>query len=213
VVLAFEANKIVRGCKSGYKMTQPSATPELRRQITGKARTSQMWNLMVAFDTELQIPWDAACVEGHPSIAWVANDSSKPQRAKVPQCFMVFSTQAWADWKQWGKKEVERDLLWEFLSFLECVIGHRPPKPSFVLSGRWGNNTETVLTGDRPRGEFPMRALHHHEAHARAVWDADGRMGATGDWTRGFSASDAFTAGVEMADEVMMQAAPGEMGG
>lgn len=203
VVLAFEANKIVRGCKSGYKMTQPSATPELRRRITGgRAKTSQMWNLMVAFDSDLQVPWDAACVEGHPSIAWVAVDSSKPQRAKLPQCFMVFSTQAWADWKQWGKKEVERDLLWEFLNFLERVTGQRPPKPSFVLSGRWGNNTETVLTGDRPTGEFPMRALGHHDDPAGAVWDVDGRMGATGDWTRGFSVSDAFTAGIEMADAI-----------
>lgn len=134
----------------------------------------------------------------------IAMDSSKPQRAKTPQCFMVFSTQACADWKQWGKREVERDLIFEFLSFLERVIGQRPPKPSFVLSGRWGNNTETVLTGDKPCGEFPMRALGHHEASADTVWDSDGRMGATGDWTRGFSVNDAFSAGLEMANTVMM---------
>jgi predicted NAD/FAD-dependent oxidoreductase len=206
VVLAFEANKIVRGCKSGYKMTESSATPELKRCISGKARTSQMWNLMVAFDVELPMPWDAATIDGHPSIAWIAVDSSKPQRAKTPQCFMVFSTQAWADWKQWGKKEVERELLQEFLGFLHQVLGERPPKPSFVLSGRWGNNTETVLTGDRPRGEFPMRAVSYHDGKAHAVWDADGRMGATGDWTRGFSASDAYTAGLEMASAVMRDA-------
>lgn len=206
VVLAFEANKIVRGCKSGYKMTQPSATPELRRQIAGKAKTSQMWNLMVAFDTELGVPWDAASIEGHPSLSWIAVDSSKPQRAKVPQCFQIFSTRAWADWKQWGKREVEKELLNEFLGFLERVLGQRPPKPSFVLSGRWGNNTETVLTGDRPCGEFPMRALGHHEAQADPVWDAAGRMGATGDWTRGWSVSDAYTAGLEMADAVILEA-------
>eukprot|EP00928_Gymnodinium_smaydae_P015337 TRINITY_DN15661_c0_g1_i2.p1 TRINITY_DN15661_c0_g1~~TRINITY_DN15661_c0_g1_i2.p1 ORF type:complete len:378 (+),score=74.25 TRINITY_DN15661_c0_g1_i2:120-1136(+) len=33
VVLAFEANKILRGCKSGYKMVQPSATPALRLDL------------------------------------------------------------------------------------------------------------------------------------------------------------------------------------
>lgn len=203
VVLAFEANKIVKGCKSGYKMVQPSATPNIRRQLAGKARTSQMWNLMVAFDVELPMPWDAATLEGHPAIAWVAVDSSKPQRARTPQCFLVFSTQAWADWQQWGKRDVERDLLEEFLVFLERILGRRPPKPSFVLAGRWGNNTETVLTGDRPRGEFPLRGLGHHEGRAEVVWDAGERMGATGDWTRGFSVSDAYTAGREMAAAVL----------
>jgi len=202
-VLAFEANKILRGCKSGYKMVQSSATPALKRSITGRAKTSQMWNLMVAFDSELPMPWDAATIEGHPSIAWVAVDSSKPQRAKTPQCFMVFSTQAWANWKQWGKREVEWELLQEFLAFLQQVLGQRPPKPSFVLAGRWGNNTETVLTGDRPIGEFPMRALGHHEGKAETVWDVGERMGATGDWTRGFSASDAYSAGVEMAESIL----------
>lgn len=187
-------------------MVQASATPELKRRIGGKTKTSQMWNLMVAFDSELSMPWDAACIEGHPSISWVAVDSSKPERAKVPQCFMVFSTQAWADWKQWGKREVERDLLHEFLGFLQQLLGQKPPKPSFVLAGRWGNNTETVLTGDKPTGEFPMRALGHHEGQAEAVWDAGGRMGATGDWTRGFSASDAYSAGLEIADSVMAEA-------
>jgi len=204
VVLAFEANKVVRGCKSGYKMVESSATPVLRKQLSGgKTRTSQMWNLMVAFDKELPMPWDAASIEGHRSIAWVAVDSSKPQRARVPQCFMVFSTREWADWKQWGKREVERDLLNEFLGFLEQVLGRAPPKPCFVLSGRWGNNTEAVLTGARPEGEFPMRALGHFEGPGSLVWDGAQRMGATGDWTRGFSVSDAYTAGVELAEGVL----------
>merc|ERR1719436_2044525 len=122
VILAFEANKVVRGCKSGYKMVQASATPEIRRCISGRAKTSQVWNLMVAFDKELPMPWDAATVQGHPAVAWVAVNSSKPQRARLPQCFMVLSTREWADWKQWSKREVERELLEEFLVFLHQVL-------------------------------------------------------------------------------------------
>lgn len=205
VVLAFEANKVLKGCKSGYKMVQPSSTPEIRKQIGGRARTSQMWNLMVAFDVELAMPWDAASVEGHPSISWVAVNSSKPQRARLPQCFMVFSTRAWADWKQWGKREVERELLEEFLDFMRAAIGLRPPKPCFVLGGRWGNNTETVLAGTRPQGEFPMRALDYNPEAGPVVWDAWGQMGATGDWTRGFSVSDAYMAGQELANRILRE--------
>lgn len=203
VVLAFEANKVLRGCKSGYKMVQSSATPGIRRQLGNRAKTSQMWNLMVAFDVELPMPWDAAAVEGHPSIAWVAVNSSKPQRARVPQCFQIFCTRAWADWKQWGKKEVERDLLEEFLDFMRVAVGRRPPKPCFVLGGRWGNNTETVLTGTRPCGEFPMRALDYCAKAGPVVWDTQGQMGATGDWTRGFSVSDAYKAGQELAEAIV----------
>lgn len=204
VVLAFEANKIVRGCKSGYKQTQPSATPFIQREAR-KAKTCQLWNLMVAFDVELPMPWDAANVEGHHAIAWVAVDSSKPQRARTPQCFMVFSTREWADWKKWTQREVERAFLDEFLWFLEEVLGQRPPKPSFVLSGRWGNSTEAVLTRDRPAGEFPLRATGFHHQPAEVVWDAASRMGATGDWTRGFSVSDAYAGGVELATALLAE--------
>merc|ERR1712187_411892 len=172
----------------------------------GKVRTSQMWNLMVAFDKELPMPWDAANIEGHPAIAWIAVNSSKPQRARVPQCFMVFSTKEWADWKQWGKREVEHELLAEFVYFLEVLLGSKPPKPCFVLSGRWGNNTETVLTRDQAKGEFPMRAIGYHDDEAGVVWDEAQRMGATGDWTRGFSVSDAYTAGTEIAKTIIREA-------
>ncbi|CAJ1344496.1 unnamed protein product [Effrenium voratum] len=203
VVLAFEANKILRGCKSGYKMVQPSITPSLRQRLDKRTKTSQCWNLMVAFDQELPMPWDAAMVDGHGALAWVAVDSSKPSRAKVPQCFMVFSTNEWAAWKQWSKKEVERVLLNDFLAFLKEVLGSWPPAPCFVLSGRWGNNTEAVITGVPPSGDFPARALGHFEGPGAPIWDREERMGATGDWARGFSVNDAYSAGLEMADAML----------
>lgn len=209
VVLAFEANKILKGCQSGYKMVRPSATPQICAQLSrGKTKTSQLWNLMVAFDEELPMPWDAACIEGHRSLSWVAVNSSKPQRARKPMCFQLFSTREWADWKQWSRKEVEKDLLLEFLEFLETVLRQKPPKPCFVLSGRWGNNTETVLTGIEPEGQFPMRSLGHYNGKGRVVVDAAGGMAATGDWARGYSVSDAYSAGLETAEEVLREQFP-----
>eukprot|EP00747_Dinoflagellata_sp_TGD_P089079 gnl/TRDRNA2_/TRDRNA2_164208_c0_seq2.p1 gnl/TRDRNA2_/TRDRNA2_164208_c0~~gnl/TRDRNA2_/TRDRNA2_164208_c0_seq2.p1 ORF type:complete len:526 (+),score=64.49 gnl/TRDRNA2_/TRDRNA2_164208_c0_seq2:56-1633(+) len=205
VILAFEANKILHGCKSGYKMVQPSATPAIIKRAS-RAKTSQLWNLMVAFDSDLGMPWDAASVEGHPSIAWVAVDSSKPRRARLPQCFMVFSTRLWADRKQWSRQMVERELLEDFLKFLSAALGSRVPKPCFVLSGRWGNNAEKVLTGERPQGEFPARSLRYCNMTTVPVWDVANRMGATGDWTRGFSVSDAYVAGVELATAILGEA-------
>lgn len=202
VVLAFEANKIIRGCKSGYKMTQPSATPRIRKAVA-PVRTSQNWNIMVAFDRELPMPWDAAFLEGHRSLSWVAVDSSKPQRARLPQCFMAFSTQEWADWTQWSKRDAERALCAELLLLLEQVLGQRPPEPCFLLGGRWGNNTEVLLSGERGCGHFPQRALGAQQGAREPVWDADSAMGATGDWARGFSVSDAYAAGLELAAAIL----------
>jgi len=204
VVLAFEANKILQGCKSGYKMVPPSVTPALRQRLSGKTKTSQIWNLMVAFDRELPVPWDACHVLNHGSLAWLAVNSSKPQRERVPQCFMVFSTKEWASWKQWSKKEVERVLLQDFLALLAEALDSWPPEPCFVLSGRWGNNTEAVLSSVRPSGEFPMRSLGHFEGATAPLWDREDRMGATGDWARGFSVSDAYSAGVELAEAMLL---------
>ncbi|CAK8997660.1 unnamed protein product [Durusdinium trenchii] len=202
VVLAFEANKVLHGCKSGYKMVPSSVSPALRERLSGRTKTSQVWNLMVAFDRELPMPWDAAAITGHGSLAWVAVDSSKPDRQRVPQCFMIFSTKEWANWKQWSKKEVERVLLYDFMSFLSDTLGSWPPEPCFLLSGRWGNNTEAVLTGEVPEGDFPMRSLGHYEGVGSPLWDKDG-MGATGDWARGFSVNDAYSAGVELAEKML----------
>ena len=58
------------------------------------------------------MPWDAAHIEGHPSLAWMAVNSSKPQRARVPQCFMALR-----DFKDAVYAFLELDTL-----FLECRL-------------------------------------------------------------------------------------------
>lgn len=212
VVLAYEANKVLRGCKSGYKMTQSSATPTIRHALK-EVRTGQMWNLMVAFDEPIgrELPFDAAYVEGHPAIAWVANNSSKPGRCAKPECWMVFSTREWADSWHWQKKDVERDLCNEFLGFLKEHLGRKTPQPSFVLAGRWGNNTEKCL-GERESAyeEFPERCLNGGAARTECppVWDAAEQIGAVGDWARGHSVGDAYAAGLAMASSILGEESP-----
>lgn len=206
VVLAYEANKVLRGCKSGYKMTQPSATPAIRHAL-GNVRTGQMWNLMVAFDDPLkaELPFDAAYVEGHPAIAWVANNSSKPGRCATPECWMVFSTREWADSWHWQKREVEKDLCAEFLGFLEQHLGRKPPRPSFVLAGRWGNNTERCIGEKRiAHEEFPERCLKGgtQGTELHPVWDAAEQFGAVGDWAGGHAVGDAYASGLALASSI-----------
>lgn len=247
VVLAFEANKVIKGCQSGYKMTQaPALTPTVR-SAAARVRTSQCWNLMLAFETPLRerLGFDAAFVTNHPTIAWIANDSSKPERAAAPECWMLFTTKDWADSEQrWDKKQVERILVAEFRELIgeflldakgkktEAGTGSSPkkllvPEPCFVLSGRWGNNTEQGLGDPRvwgvrgkggassdgqqsSRREFPDRCFSEKSDDAPSskatpsppVWDADGGLGACGDWVQGPGVGDAFEAGLNLANAI-----------
>lgn len=43
-----------------------------------------------------------------------------------------------------------------------------------------------------------MRSLGHFEGPSAPLWDAQDRMGATGDWARGFSVNDAYRDSTEI---------------
>ena len=54
--------------------------------------------------------------------------------------------------------EPRRVLLQDFLALLAEALGSWPPEPCFVLSGRWGNNTE-VGGGARGWGYGAMDSM------------------------------------------------------
>jgi predicted NAD/FAD-dependent oxidoreductase len=203
VVLAFEANKIVKGCGSGYKMVSPSATSHLAT-VASRVRTSQQWNLMVAFERPAGIEFQAAYVDGHPSIGWIANNSSKPGRSSASyECWMVLTTQAWAQQKMWKKSQVEKALLSDFVQLLRA-LGGAPSNTVFLMAGRWGNNTSGLAGGEQGIGDFPARAFHDplNGIKDEAYWDKQG-MGACGDWCKGFGVCDAYESGWRMGDIVL----------
>ena len=63
-----------------------------------------------------------------------------------------------------------RVLLQDFLALLAEALGSWPPEPCFVLSGRWGNNTE--VGGGSPGG-----ARGEPGDGAMGLW-----MGRCGEW-------------------------------
>ncbi|CAK0891338.1 unnamed protein product [Prorocentrum cordatum] len=115
---------------------------------------------MIAFESPAapDLDWDAAFVKGHRALAWLANDSSKPMRSRVPDCWMAFSTLEWAQ-GGWTKHDVEAALVKEVCKLLGQLTGRSPPKVVFAQAGRWGNSTASCLSGAEPVGEFPARCL------------------------------------------------------
>mmetsp|Transcript_54446 Transcript_54446/g.74420 ORF Transcript_54446/g.74420 Transcript_54446/m.74420 type:complete len:731 (-) Transcript_54446:238-2430(-) len=209
VILAFEANKIKKGCGSGYKQVGSSSTPRITRALR-EVRTGQVWNLMLAFASPVgPLDWDAAVIVGNPTVAWMANDSSKPGRAVQPECWMAFSTIAWASKKRWSKREVEQQLREAVCGLLKRATGGRKlPRVVFTEAGRWGNSTLTCTNGVTSKAEFPARCLLLSEekkepAPPESVWDRNEQMGACGDWAAGFSVSDAYASGVTLANEIL----------
>lgn len=198
VVLAFEALKIVRGCKSGYKKARPSATPYLRKEAQ-KIRHHQIRVLMIAFEKPIDVRFDGAEIKGHQNIRWIANNSSKPDRPRGPECWVVHSTVQYGvhcERKRIHKKEVERTLKNDFFDILKRTAGARRisiPKVRFTQIARWGACTTTVLDGTR-----------------ECVWDPPNRMGGCGDWCKAKDINDlygrvcdAYESGIAMGNKII----------
>jgi len=195
VVLAFEALKIVRGCKSGYKKARPSATPYLRKEAQ-KIRHHQIRVLMIAFHDPIDVNFDGAEIKGHRNIRWIANNSSKPDRPDGPQCWVVHSTVEYGgtcERKRIHRKEVERTLKKDFFWILRQLGVYRTPQVAFTQIARWGACTTTVLDGKR-----------------ECVWDPQNRMGGCGDWCKANDVNDlysrvcdAYESGLAMANKII----------
>lgn len=195
VVLAFEALKIVRGCKSGYKKAMPSATPYLRKAAQ-KIQHHQIRVLMIAFAKPLNVNFDGAEIQSHSTIRWIANNSSKPNRPSGPQCWVVHSTSdfGWnCERNHIHRNEVQRILKREFLIILQRIGVKHIPHVVFTQHARWGACTSTVLDGSR-----------------ECVWDERNRTGGCGDWCKMSSSDDlysrvcdAYESGLAMASKII----------
>jgi len=197
VVLAFEALKIVRGCKSGYKKARASATPYVRREAQ-KIKHHQIRVLMVAFERPLNVNFDGAELQNHRTIRWIANNSSKPNRPSGPECWVIHSTNEYGgacERKRIPRHQIEKTLKRDFLSVLDRLGVQRTPRIAFTQVARWGACTSTVLDGTR-----------------ECVWDAKNQLGACGDWCKQASPNDlysrvcdAYESGLAMGKTILEQ--------
>ncbi|NMM76516.1 NAD(P)/FAD-dependent oxidoreductase [Acidovorax sp. SRB_24] len=140
------------------------------------------WTLMLAFPqavrpglTTLGPQWNAARSTHH-RIAWLARESSKPQRSSVER-WTVQASPAWSDEHLEDNATRVQDKLLK--AFAE-VTGIRAT-PSHAQVRRW-RYAQT---------QQPLGRSH--------LWDADAQLGACGDWCLGHRLEDAFISGLELA--------------
>jgi predicted NAD/FAD-dependent oxidoreductase len=140
------------------------------------------WTLMLAFPQASQpnLPhlgpqWNAARSTHH-RIAWLARESSKPERGGVER----WTVQASPEWSQRHLEDDAERVKAKLLKAFTEVTGIRAQPPyAEVHRWRYAQTTE------------PLGKSH--------LWDAKLGIGACGDWCLGHRVEDGFISGLELA--------------
>ncbi len=146
------------------------------------AEVAPCWTLMLAFPQAMQPTmsslgpqWNAARSTHH-RIAWLARESSKPQRANVER----WTVQASVAWSHEHFEDDEARVQAKLLKAFAEVTGIRA-EPSHVEVKRW-RFAQTLK---------PVGKTH--------LWDAKAGIGVCGDYLLGCRVEDAFVSGLELA--------------
>ena len=147
-------------------------------------RSAPCWALMLAFDSDLDLDFDAAFVE-HPDIAWIARDSSKPGRAPGAR-WVVHATPAWSAARHGMSADEVADAM--TASFF-AVTAITPTLPRHAEAHRWALARPIVGSA------------------CGSLWDDDLRLALCGDWCVGPRLEDAYLSGLaaarRLADEFL----------
>ncbi len=138
------------------------------------------WTMMLAFpqasqSTGLGPQWNAA-LSTHHRIAWLARESSKPQREPIER----WTVQAAAAWSQEHLEDDAERVQGKLLKAFAEVTGIHA-EPHHVQMHRWRY----------AKTETPLGRSH--------LWDADAGIGLCGDWCLGHRVEQAFVSGLELA--------------
>jgi renalase len=141
------------------------------------------WTVMVAFEERLTVRLDGAFVEDSP-LAWIARNSSKPQRASEPDHWVLHASPQWSEENlEANPDQVIRDLLQAFTGSTGLAL----PKTKLAIAHRWRY----------ARGAAPDRQsgfLHHAET----------RLTLIGDWLYDGRVEGAFLSGWDAAESLLL---------
>ena len=134
------------------------------------------WTVMAAFDG--LVPLEDT-IRDAGAIGWAARGSSKPSRTEA-ECWVV---QASPDWSKGHLEEEAETVTQLLLSHLRDQAGGSLPPLRHAAAHRW----RYARSGNAGQG---------------ALWDAQTRIGACGDWLAGPRVEDAFLSGIQLADMI-----------
>jgi predicted NAD/FAD-dependent oxidoreductase len=138
------------------------------------------WTVMGAFDSAVDLPFDAALVRGSP-LSWVARNNSKPQRS-VQECWVLHAS---ADWSM-TNIDLEHDQVREaLLDAFSTITGAAISAPLFAAAHRW-----RYARAAEPLGVDSLR-------------DPELALGSCGDWCIEARVEAAFLSGWSLAGKVL----------
>lgn len=162
------------------------AVPLLRESpglaaVAASVGLAPCWALMLAFETPIPTPYDAATVRGS-ALQWVARDSSKPGRRSPAggDTWVLHASPAWSRAHVDASGEEVQEALLEAFRALPGAEGAPPPHD--VHTHRW------------------LYARVEQAAGVGHLWDAQARIGACGDWCLGPRVEEAWRSGRSLAE-------------
>ena len=158
-----------------------AAAPALQA-AAASVRMQPCWAVMLAFDYDLELPFEAAYMRGGP-LVWAANNGSKPGRSGS-DCWVLHASPAWSrEHLEWTPEHVAPVLI---DAFFEATGTKRVP-PSLARAHRW-------------RYASPENALS-----SGCLWDSARGLAACGDWCHTARAEGAFLSGFQLAERILAE--------
>lgn len=148
----------------------------VHRKVLAKRTMVGCYALMLGFDSDPDLLWDAACVK-QSNISWISANHSKPGRNSKPS-FVVHSTNAWAE------AHMEQDPDWirvQLCKTFSTITGIDTNTAEHIDLHRWRYANI--------RGQQPLPACI----------DANTKLASCGDWTIKGNVESAMLSGIELA--------------
>jgi predicted NAD/FAD-dependent oxidoreductase len=185
VYSGFDAVLLAIPAAQAHELLKKSKQAQELVQRIDKVEVAPCWTLLAAFPQAMQPgmsslgpQWNAARSTHH-RIAWVARESSKPQREALER----WTVQASPVWSQEHLDDNPLRVQDKLLKAFSEVTGIRA-EPTFATVHRWHYAKTTK----------PLGTSH--------LWDAKANIGVCGDWCLGHRVEDAFLSGLELALKV-----------
>jgi predicted NAD/FAD-dependent oxidoreductase len=145
----------------------------------GESRFAPCWSAMFGYANPIEIE-DYVVLEDD-TIAWIADNGSKPGRALDKSCIVVHATPEWS--KAHLELEADEALAMLFMRF--AGITGLMDEPSYGSAHRW-----RYAMVEKPLGQTHL-------------WNASERLGACGDWCIGPRIEAAFDSGEALAEAII----------
>lgn len=145
-------------------------------------RMQPCWAVMLAFEYDLELPFDAAFVRASP-LVWVCNNGSKPGRPG-PESWVLHASPAWS---RAHLEDTPDQVAAELVDAFFKAVGCKRVVPAFVRAHRW-------------RYAAPENPLA-----SPCQWDAEQNLAACGDWCHSPRAEGAFLSGLQLAERILSE--------